>query len=124
LKVLLYPRNDAAFAADVAAGDALAPYRIYNIGHNRPVEMQLFVRMLEEVLGRKAVIELLPPQPGDMVETCASLARINAAYGYAPKVTLEEGLRRFVEWFKPYYGYAAQPAPRTSNSQRPTSNIE
>lgn len=109
LKVLLYPRNETEIAAEIAAGETLAPYRIYNIGHNRPVEMRLFVSMLEEILGRKAVIELLPPQPGDMVESCASLDRIHAAYRYAPKVTLEEGLRRFVGWFKPYYGYAAQP---------------
>ena len=66
--------------------------------------MQLFARMLEELLGRKAEIELLPPQPGDMVETCASLDRVSAAVGYAPKVPLEEGLRRFVDWFKSYYG--------------------
>ncbi len=107
LKVLLYPRSETEMAADVVAGEALAPYRIYNIGHNRPVEMQLFVRMLEEILGRKAVIELLPPQAGDMVETCASLDRIHAAYGYAPKVPLEEGLRRFVDWFNRYYNYTA-----------------
>lgn len=105
LKVLLYPRTPEQQAADRAAGGAEAPYRLYNLGHNRPVEMQLFARMLEEMLGRKAAIELLPPQPGDMVETCASLERIHAAYGYAPKVTLEEGLRRFVEWFKHYYGF-------------------
>lgn len=106
LKVLLYPRTDAERAADVAAGGPAAPYRIYNLGHNRPVEMVLFARMLEEMLGRKATFELMPPQPGDMVETCASLERIQAAYGYSPKITLEEGLRRFVEWFKVYYGYS------------------
>lgn len=105
LKVLLYPRTEEQCAADRAAGGAEASYRLYNIGHNRPVEMQLFARMLEEVLGKKALLELLPAQPGDMVETCASLERIHAAYGYAPKVTLEDGLRRFVTWFKQYYGY-------------------
>ncbi len=95
LKVLLYP------PAEPLPG---APHRVFNLGHHRPIEMQLFARMLEELLGRKAAIELLPPQPGDMVETCASLDRVHAAVGYAPKVPLEEGLRRFVEWFKSYYG--------------------
>jgi UDP-glucuronate 4-epimerase len=68
--------------------------------------MVQFARLLADLLGREATLELLPPQPGDMVETCASLERIRAAYGYAPKVSLEDGLRRFVAWFKAYYGYA------------------
>jgi len=59
--------------------------------------------MLEELLGKKAVVELLPPQPGDMFETCADLTRIQAAISFAPKVPLEEGLRRFVAWFRDYY---------------------
>jgi UDP-glucuronate 4-epimerase len=59
--------------------------------------------MLEELLGKKAAVELLPPQPGDMFETCADLTRIQAAVGFAPKVPLEEGLRRFVAWFREYY---------------------
>ena len=106
LKVLLYPLTEEERAAELAAGGAAAPYRLYNLGHNRPVEMVQFARQLAELLGREATLELLPPQPGDMVETCASLERIRAAYGYAPKVTLEDGLRRFVAWFKAYYGYA------------------
>ncbi len=101
LKVLLTPSSTRT---DPNPGTRAAPYAVYNIGHHRPVEMLLFVRMLEEILGRKAVVELLPPQPGDMVETCASLERVNAAFGYAPKVTLEEGLRGFVEWFRTHYG--------------------
>lgn len=103
LKVLLTP---AATDANLSADPRPAPYAVYNIGHHRPVEMLLFVRMLEEVLGKKAVVKLLPPQPGDMVETCASLARVSSAFGYAPKVALEEGLRSFVEWFRAHYGYS------------------
>ena len=93
LKVLLYP----------PAGPSSPPCRIFNIGHHRPVETVLFVRMLEQLLGRPAQTELLPPQPGDMFETCADLTRIQAAVGYTPKVPLEEGLKRFVEWFERYY---------------------
>ena len=59
--------------------------------------------MLESVLGKKANVELLPPQPGDMFETCADLTRVAAAVGYAPRVTLEDGLRSFAEWFRTYY---------------------
>ncbi len=94
LKLLLYPP---------AAGWPTPPYRVFNLGHHRPVEMRLFVEMLESVLGKKANVELLPPQPGDMFETCADLTRVAAAVGYAPRVTLEDGLRSFAEWFRTYY---------------------
>ncbi|HZZ56963.1 MAG TPA: NAD-dependent epimerase/dehydratase family protein [Opitutaceae bacterium] len=77
--------------------------RIFNIGHHRPVETLLFVRMLEALLGETAKVDLLPAQPGDMLETCADLERVRAAVNYAPKVPLEEGLKLFVEWFKAYY---------------------
>jgi len=93
VKVLLYP----------PAEPPQPPVRIFNLGHHRPVETLLFVRMLEALLDRKAEIELLPPQPGDMFETCADLSQIQAAIGFTPKVPLEEGLRRFVEWFRSYY---------------------
>ncbi|HRJ47959.1 MAG TPA: NAD-dependent epimerase/dehydratase family protein [Opitutaceae bacterium] len=93
LKVLLYPPAEPPVPA----------YRVFNLGHNRPVETGLFVQMLEQLLGRKAVVELTGPQPGDMPETCADLTRIRAAVGYEPRVPLEEGLRRFVAWFQDYY---------------------
>jgi UDP-glucuronate 4-epimerase len=93
LRVLLYP----------PAEPPVPPYRVFNLGHHRPVEMLLFVRMLEQLLNRKAEIELLPPQPGDMVETCADLTRVQAASGYRPKVRLEDGLRTFVEWFTAHH---------------------
>ena len=97
VKILLYPP-----AREV--GDTSANARIFNLGHHRPVETLLFVRMMEQLLGRTARVELLPPQPGDMLETCADLTRIQAAIGYAPRVPLEEGLKRFVAWFRDYYG--------------------
>lgn len=94
LKVLLFP-----FAG--ASGETAAPpWRIFNLGHQQPVEMRRFVQMLEALLGRRANVELLPPLPTEMPATCADLTRIHAAVGYEPKVTLEEGLRRFVDWFQ------------------------
>jgi UDP-glucuronate 4-epimerase len=93
VKVLLYP----------PAQPATPPFRIFNLGHNRPVETLLFVRMLEELLARKAEVELLPPQAGDMFETCADLSRVQAAIQFSPRVPLEEGLKRFVAWFREYY---------------------
>jgi UDP-glucuronate 4-epimerase len=99
VKVLLYPPPTAP--ADETPPPR--PLRIFNLGHHRPVETLLFVQMLEQLLGKKAAVELLPPQPGDMFETCADLTRIQAAIQFAPKVPLEEGLRRFVAWFREYY---------------------
>ena len=94
LKVLLYP----------PAQRPTPSYSVYNLGHHRPVEMRLFVQMLEKLLDRPAQIELLPPQPGDLPETCASIDRVKAAVGFEPRVSLEDGLREFTTWFKSYYG--------------------
>jgi UDP-glucuronate 4-epimerase len=80
-------------------------FRIFNLGHHRPVEVLLFVRMLEQLLGHPALLNLLPAQPADVPVTCASLDRVSAAIGYAPKTPLEEGLKHFVKWFQNYYGH-------------------
>lgn len=102
VKVLLYPPA-TPYADERPPAGSPQRLRIFNLGHHRPVETLLFVQMLERLLGKKAAVELLPPQPGDMFETCADLTRIQAAIQFAPKVPLEEGLRRFVEWFRSYY---------------------
>jgi UDP-glucuronate 4-epimerase len=99
VKILLYPPPTPNWDEPKPA----PALRIFNLGHHRPVETLLFVQMLEQLLGRPAQAELLPPQAGDMFETCADLTRIQAAIGFAPKVPLEEGLKKFVEWFRGYY---------------------
>lgn len=93
LKVLLYP----------PAEPVVPPYQVFNLGHHRPVEMRMFVSMLEKLLGRSAQVELLPAQPGDLPETCASIERVKAAVGFEPRTSLDDGLRAFVNWFKDYY---------------------
>jgi UDP-glucuronate 4-epimerase len=75
------------------------PYRVFNLGHNQPVKMSNFVHMLAKLLGRTAHVELVAPQAGDIVKTCADLTRIHDAVGYTPQVSLEDGLKRFVDWF-------------------------
>jgi UDP-glucuronate 4-epimerase len=90
--------------ADPRPEKSSPPWRLFNIGHNRPVEMVQFVRMLESLLGQTAKLELLPPVATEMPATCADLTRIHAAVGYEPKVNLEEGLRRFVDWFRSFRG--------------------
>jgi UDP-glucuronate 4-epimerase len=107
LKVLLHPLPAAS--PDPAAGTASASLGIFNLGHHHPVEMLRFVQLLESLLGRRAQLELLPPLPTEMPVTCADLTRIRAAVGYEPKVALEEGLRRFVDWFRSYEGPGNRP---------------
>jgi len=92
-------------AWDPAAPDpatSSAPYRIYNIGNNRPVEVTEVVRLLETELGRPAVRELTPMQPGDVPATYADVSALEAAVGFQPKTPIEEGVRRFVAWYRSY----------------------
>lgn len=80
-----------------------APYRIYNIGNNRPVKLLRYIEVLEQCLGRKAVLDLLPLQPGDVTATCADVSELAQAVGYAPRTPVEAGVARFVEWYRSYY---------------------
>ena len=80
-----------------------APYRIYNIGNNRPVELMRYIRVLEECLARKAQLELLPMQPGDVPATYANVDALASDVGFRPQTPVEEGVRRFVDWYKEYY---------------------
>jgi len=84
-------------------GTSYAPYRIYNIGNNNPVELLRFIEVLEEKLGRKAVRNLLPIQPGDVPATCADVDDLMRDAGFRPKTTIEEGIGRFVDWYREYY---------------------
>lgn len=80
-----------------------APYRIYNIGNNQPVELLRYVAALERSLGRKAKLDLLPMQPGDVPATRADVSELDAAVGFRPKTTVEEGVARFVDWYREFY---------------------
>ncbi|MFI4914480.1 MAG: NAD-dependent epimerase [Steroidobacterales bacterium] len=81
------------------------PYRLYNIGSNRPIELLRYIEVLEECLGRKAEKKLLPLQPGDVPDTFANVDELVADVGYKPDTPIEVGVRNFVEWFREYYGY-------------------
>ena len=87
-----------------------APYAIYNIGNNRSVGLETFIAELERLLGRSAVRHYLPLQPGDVRATYASIDRLAAATGFAPKTAIHEGLARFVAWYRDYYGESGAPA--------------
>jgi UDP-glucuronate 4-epimerase len=80
-----------------------APYRIFNIGNNQPVNLMRFIEVLENCLGRKAVTRMLPMQPGDVPVTAADISALNKATGFAPSTPVEAGLARFVAWYREYY---------------------
>jgi UDP-glucuronate 4-epimerase len=85
-------------------GTSAAPYRVYNIGNNQPVELTRFVQVLEEALGVPAVRRYLPMQPGDVPATWADVDDLMADVGFSPSTPIEVGVRRFVEWYRGYYG--------------------
>jgi UDP-glucuronate 4-epimerase len=87
-------------------GTSYAPYKIYNIGNNRPVALGRFIEVLEEVLQAPAQKEFLDLQPGDVPATCADVDDLAADVGFKPGTSIEEGIRRFVDWYKAYYGVA------------------
>jgi UDP-glucuronate 4-epimerase len=80
-----------------------APYRIYNIGNNEPVELMKYIEVLEQCLGRKAEKNMLPMQPGDVPDTYADSQVLVDAVGYKPSTSVEEGIARFVDWYVDYY---------------------
>lgn len=86
------------------AATSYAPYKLYNIGNNNPVELMHFIEVLECYLGKKAVKNLLPIQQGDVPATYADVNDLIKDVGFKPSTSLEEGIKRFIEWYKCYYG--------------------
>lgn len=80
-----------------------APYELFNIGNSRPVELMHYIRTLEACLGRKAELKLMPMQPGDVAATFADVSKLQQAVGFRPATTVEEGVRRFVDWYLEFY---------------------
>ena len=80
-----------------------APYRVYNIGNNQPVKLMRYIEVLEQCLGKKAALDLLPLQDGDVPQTVADVSRLAAAVGFKPATPVETGIARFVEWYRSYY---------------------
>ena len=92
-----------------------APYRLYNIGNNRPVELMHYIEVLEQCLGRKAEKNLLPLQIGDVPDTWADAEDLVRDVGYRPATSVEEGIRRFVDWYLGYYKNSGPPDPLVTN---------
>jgi UDP-glucuronate 4-epimerase len=83
-----------------------APYRIYNIGNNQPVELMRYIEVLEQSLGKKAKLEMLPMQDGDVPATYANTENLENDVGFRPRTSVEHGIAKFVEWYKSYHHVA------------------
>ncbi|RKZ38722.1 MAG: capsular biosynthesis protein CpsI [Candidatus Parabeggiatoa sp. nov. 3] len=80
-----------------------APYRLYNIGNNQPVELMYFIKTLEKALGKTAKMQMLPMQPGDVTATYADIKDLEREIAFQPRTTIEEGLAHFVDWYRNHY---------------------
>lgn len=99
------PVSDPAFdPGEPDPATSSAPYRLFNIGNQSPVELMAYIEALEEALGKKAEKNFLPMQPGDVPATHANTAELTRWIGFAPSTPVREGVRRFVEWYRKYYG--------------------
>jgi UDP-glucuronate 4-epimerase len=85
------------------SASSTAPYRLYNIGNNTTVELMRYLEVLEECLGKKAEKNMLPLQPGDVQATYADIDDLVRDVGYRPQTPIEQGLDRFVEWYREFY---------------------
>ena len=87
---------------DPATSDA--PFRIFNIGNSNPIRLTSYIEAIETAVGKKAIKELLPLQPGDVPNTFADVSELARQVGYRPTTPVEEGVTRFVEWYRTYFG--------------------
>jgi UDP-glucuronate 4-epimerase len=96
-------RNDSWKVSGAKVSESSAPYKIYNIGNSKPVQLIHFLESIENELGKKAQKELLPMQPGDVPCTFADVADLILDTGYKPSTGIEDGIKKFIEWYKGYY---------------------
>jgi UDP-glucuronate 4-epimerase len=101
------PKADPKWdAANPSPATSAAPWRIFNIGNSQRVELMRYIRAIEAATGKKAKLDLLPMQAGDVLATHANTTALESATGFRPATPVEEGVRRFVEWYREYYGVA------------------
>jgi UDP-glucuronate 4-epimerase len=96
-------------------GSSLSPYRLYNIGNNKPVELMHYIEVLEDCLGKKAEKNLLPLQAGDVPDTWADIEDLQRAVSYSPATPVEKGIRTFVDWYLDYYKKQGPSTPKVVN---------
>ena len=98
------PKADASFDLQhPTPASSYAPFRVYNVGNERPVQLLHFIETLEKALGREAVKDFLPMQPGDIEVTRADVSALRAAVGFTPSTPIEEGVPQWVDWYRTYH---------------------
>lgn len=101
------PQSDPSWTVETGSpATSSAPYRVYNIGNSSPVELMDYISALEKALGKEAQKNMMPIQPGDVLETSADTSALYEAIGFKPHTSVEEGVKRFVEWYKAFYQVA------------------
>ena len=99
------PPNKSWKGKNPDSGSSFAPWRVYNIGNNNPVELLTFIKAIENALGKTAQIELLPLQPGDVPDTFADVNSLIKDFNYKPETSIEDGVGKFVSWYLKYYNH-------------------
>jgi UDP-glucuronate 4-epimerase len=98
------PQADASWTVETGSpATSSAPYRVYNIGNSSPVELMDYINALEEALGIEAQKNMLPIQPGDVLETSADTQALYDVIGFRPQTTVKQGVKNFVDWYKDFY---------------------
>ncbi len=102
------PKKDSSWKADVPVPDpsnsGVAPFKLYNIGNSHPVNLMRYIEIMEDEIGKKAVINFMPIQPGEIEKSEADNSRLYKDYGFKPKTNVDEGVRNFVRWYRRFYG--------------------
>ena len=110
VRVLLgnVPQIDKNWKRDVATPDpsasGVAPFKIYNIGNSHPVKLMRYIELMEQEIGKKAIINFMPIQPGEVVKSEADNSSLYETFDFAPRVNVEEGVKNFVHWYRDFYG--------------------
>ena len=98
------PKKDLLWDSQIPnPAKSKAPWRIYNIGNNHPVQLMDYINAIERVVGKKAILKLLPLQPGDVPDTCADVKNLVKDFSYKPSTSIEKGIENFINWYKNYY---------------------
>ena len=98
------PQPDPAWNGEhPSPASSSAPYRLYNVGNHQPIELDRFITALEKKLGKRAEKRFMPLQPGDVPATCADVSDLERDIGFRPQTSIEEGISRFVDWYREYY---------------------